>query len=247
MTARNPSVPVKRPATAVRSSARPLGSSEPPETTTLAARTLGVLRSDILSLKLAPGSKLLLAGLCETYKVGLSPLREALSRLVVQGLVVGEDHRGFWVTPLTEEDFYDLTFVRREIESMAVARSVERGDDRWEAELTRAFTDMSAAVSEQGKTVATWTQRHEVFHEALVSACGSPRLIQLRRQLFDQFMRYQRIAPRHVWIGAARNAEHQQIMDAAVARDVDACKRLVRAHIKVLDVIVDAVRAHRDK
>ena len=113
MTARNPSVPVKRPVTAGRSSARPLGSSEPPETTTLAARTLGVLRTDILSLKLAPGSKLLLAGLCETYKVGLSPLREALSRLVVQGLVVGEDHRGFWVTPLTEEDFYDLTHKRR--------------------------------------------------------------------------------------------------------------------------------------
>ena len=64
---------------------------------TLAGRVLALMRSDILELRLEPGSKLLFEALREKYDVGLSPLRESLSRLVVEGLVVGEDRRGFRV------------------------------------------------------------------------------------------------------------------------------------------------------
>jgi hypothetical protein len=63
--------------------------------TTLTARVLGLMRSDILELRLAPGSKLVLEELRDKYEAGASPLRESLSRLEVEGLVIGEDRRGF--------------------------------------------------------------------------------------------------------------------------------------------------------
>jgi GntR family transcriptional regulator, carbon starvation induced regulator len=210
---------------------------------TLAGRVLGLMRSDILELRLQPGTKLLFEALREKYGVGFSPLRESLSRLVVEGLVIGVDRRGFRVAPMTEEDFADLTALRREIEVLAVTRSVERGSDIWEADLIRTFQHIKLASPEQPNYLAEWAIRHRAFHEALVSACGSPRLLHLRLQLFDHFMRYQRIAPRHVWRSALHDTEHQKLFDAAIARDTEACGALIRAHIRVLDVIVDAVRA----
>jgi DNA-binding GntR family transcriptional regulator len=214
---------------------------------TLAGRVLALMRSDILELRLRPGAKLGFEALRERYDVGFSPLRESLSRLVVEGLVVGEDRRGFRVAPMTEEDYADLTMLRREIEVLAVTRSVERGSDVWEADLVRAFHHMSLATTVSRNYLAEWSVRHQAFHEALVAACGSPRLIHLRRQLFDQFMRYHRIAPRHVWRSAIHDTEHKKILDAALARNTKKCQTLMRGHIRVLDVIVEAVRAPNGK
>jgi DNA-binding GntR family transcriptional regulator len=214
---------------------------------TLAGRVLALMRSDILELRLRPGAKLGFEALREKYDVGFSPLRESLSRLVVEGLVVGEDRRGFRVAPMTEEDYADLTMLRREIEVLAVTRSVERGSDVWEADLVRAFHHMSLATTVSRNYLAEWSVRHQAFHEALVAACGSPRLIHLRRQLFDQFMRYHRIAPRHVWRSAIHDTEHKKILDAALARNTKKCQTLMRGHIRVLDVIVEAVRAPNGK
>jgi len=210
---------------------------------TMAGAVLASMRSDILELKLAPGSKLPFESLRERYDTGLSPLRESLSRLAVEGLVIGGDQRGFRVAPLTVEDFIDLTTLRREIEVMAVTRSVQQGGDSWEADLVRAFHHMLLASSPVKRGYPTeWARRHKAFHEALVSACGSPRLLLLRRQLFDHFMRYQRVAPRHVWKNSIRDTEHKKIVDAAVSRKVDKVAALARAHIRVLDEIVDGVK-----
>lgn len=219
--------------------------------TTLAARVLASMRNDILELRLEPGSKLLLEGLRDKYEVGSSPLRESLSRLVVEGLVVGEDRRGFRVAPMSEDDFIDLTMLRKEVEVLAVTRSVARGSDMWEADLVRSFHHMSLATSASTKAtsaaLAEWSVRHQAFHEALVAACGSPRLLHLRRQLFGHFTRYQRIAPGHVWRSAVNDTEHKKILDAALARDNKKCETLIRAHIKVLDVILDAIRTFNGK
>jgi GntR family transcriptional regulator, carbon starvation induced regulator len=232
--------------------ARPGAGLEPvPEevvSKTLAGAVLASMRSDILELRLEPGSKLPFESLRQRYDAGLSPLRESLSRLVVEGLVIGGDQRGFRVAPLTVEDFVDLTTLRREIEVMAVTSSVQKGGDSWESDLVRAFHHMLLAASPVKRGYpAEWARRHKVFHEALVAGCGSPRLMHLRRQLFDHFMRYQRIAPRHVWKNSIRDTEHKKIVDAALARNVDKVEALIRAHIRVIDEIVDGVKAFQPK
>ena len=62
---------------------------------TFATSTYGRVRADIIGCLLAPGLRLRIRDLCERYGVSLSPMREALNRLVAEGLVIADDHRGF--------------------------------------------------------------------------------------------------------------------------------------------------------
>src|SRR6476620_2873449 len=137
------------------------GAADESVSTTLTARVFALMRDDILGLRLEPGSKLVLEELRDKYDVGASALRESLSRLAVEGLVTGEDRRGFRVSPITEADFIDLTALRQEIEVLAVTRSVERGKDQWESDLIRAYHHMSLSTPTSQSFLAEWPGRHQ--------------------------------------------------------------------------------------
>jgi len=96
---------------------------------------------------------------------------------------------------------------------------VRRGDDLWEADLVRAFHHMKLLTPGSPNYLVERSTRHQASRETLGSACGSPRLLHLRRQLVDQFMRYQRIAPRHVACSAVHDTDHKKLLDATLARD----------------------------
>ena len=98
---------------------------------TLTSAVLERLRADILSTKLVPGQKLHIAGLAKQFSVSLTAVREALSRLVADGLVQASDQRGFRVSPVSSADLEDVTRTRIDIESLALRRSIERGDQAW--------------------------------------------------------------------------------------------------------------------
>jgi GntR family transcriptional regulator, carbon starvation induced regulator len=71
---------------------------------------------------------------------------------------------------------------------------------------------------------------HDAFHEALVSACGSSRLLQLRRQLYDQSERYRKLES--AWPKTRDpDAEHKRIAEAALRRDIPLATRLIQEHI----------------
>jgi GntR family transcriptional regulator, carbon starvation induced regulator len=225
----------------------------------LTAKVSVQIRRDILEMRWSPDSKLRLDDLRAEYRVGLSPLREALSRLAAEGLVVSEDQRGFRVTPASLADLDDLTRLRSHIEASALSRSIERGDDSWEADLVRAHHHLSLAALTNGGSsdagILEWERRHQAFHDALVAACASPRLLRLRSQLFDQFLRYLRLAveaadtppqaiatPRdaerylavaHAGFTRDPGAEHEALTAAALSRDVARCVELIGAHIRL--------------
>src|SRR5947207_8644017 len=79
---------------------------------TLASLVYDRLRQDIITVAIEPGEKLHIRSLCDRFNVGLSPVREALSRLSTEGLVAQSDHRGFAVKPMSEDDLVDLTRAR---------------------------------------------------------------------------------------------------------------------------------------
>ena len=84
------------------------------------------LRADILSTRLLPGQKLHIAGLAKQFSVSLAAVREALSRLVADGLVQASDQRGFRVSPVSPADLRDVTQTRTDIEGLALRRSIDR-------------------------------------------------------------------------------------------------------------------------
>src|SRR5579864_4265974 len=112
-------------------------------TDTLGPRTLTSavcerLRKDILSARLSPGQKLNVAHLSKGFGVSLAATREALSRLVADGMVQASDQRGFRVSPVSIGDLEDVTRTRIDIEGLALRRSIERGGLDWLAAVERA-------------------------------------------------------------------------------------------------------------
>src|SRR5258707_4249314 len=94
---------------------------------TLTSAVLERLRADILSTKLVPGQKLHIAGLAKQFSVSLTAVREALSRLVADGLVPASGPRGFRVRPASSADLPDVSAHRLAIASVALQRSIDHG------------------------------------------------------------------------------------------------------------------------
>ena len=201
---------------------------------TLAAAAFSGIRADILSSKLLPGTRLRFELLKKAYGVGLSPLREALSRLVVSGLVTAEGQRGFRVAPASIEDIHDISCVRTNVECLAFRQSIERGDDQWEADVVAAHYRLNLLVERNATEPVDeelWEARHREFHLALLQACGSRWLLHMVALLTDQFDRYRRLSIESSLSGKPVSLEHQRIVDAALKRDVDAADRLMKDHI----------------
>jgi GntR family transcriptional regulator, carbon starvation induced regulator len=211
---------------------------------TLADVTYQRLRRDIVSGALAPGAKLPMEALSKQYEIGMSPLREALARLVGDALVISEGQRGFWVAPLSLEELDDVTRVRGLIETEALQLAISRGGADWEEAVRAAFAELSQVEErlEKGgdEALLQWEAANRRFHEALVSACGSPWLIRFRNQLYQQSERYRRISLAHPITDRRVHDEHEAIVDAALNRQALKACRLTELH---LQRTADAVRA----
>lgn len=191
------------------------------------------LSADILSGRLVPGSRLRLIQLCETYEVSMSPLREALSELSGQGLVVREGQRGFCVAPVSVEDLRDVAATRIRFEIMALKMAMEFGDTEWEASILAAYHRLMRQQRTLEQLVdEPWEMRHRAFHLALISACGSPRQLGFCLNLHDHFDRYRRIAVLRGGAHPRLQSRHCDIVDAVLTRDVSRACDLLADHIE---------------
>ncbi|MCO5089459.1 FCD domain-containing protein [Bosea sp. (in: a-proteobacteria)] len=213
------------------------------QTRTLASDVRERLRADIVSGMLKPGLRLRFEELRARYDVGLSPLREALFRLVSEGLVISEDHRGFRVAPVSRMKLMDISFMRKELESMALKLSIERGDIAWESAVLASFHQLSSISTNNnnGSLDLEWGRRHKAFHFTLASACGSDWLLQFRETLADQWARYSNLCIQFTRYERDVLAEHREIMEAALARDAPAGVYLIGRHIsRSTQIVLDS-------
>jgi GntR family transcriptional regulator, carbon starvation induced regulator len=214
---------------------------------TRAADVLARMRSDIISCALKPGAKLRFETLRGLYEVSFSTLREALSRLVAEGLVIAEGQRGFIVAPVSLADLNDLTDVRVLIERECIARAIGRGDDQWEADIIGTFHRMDRLQNRLGQTYYLsdeWAKLHGAFHYSLVAACNSPNLLEIRQKLFERAHRYRRMSSQFRPQWRAKDVEHKMIMDAVIARDTATAQDLVERHIRETTENVIAHASH---
>lgn len=205
------------------------------------------IRRAIVSGVHTPGKKLKILDLVAELSVSPSAVREALSRLVPEQLVVAREQRGFAVAPLSIADLEDLTALRCEIEAIALRQSVELGGIEWEAGLLAAAHRLSATrplLPIQPLAVnPEWISAHAAFHTALVAACGSRRLLALHAQLYEQSERYRGLSA-HADSERKVHDEHREIVELALARDADALIAATLEHMRMTTrLIVTAARA----
>ena len=213
---------------------------------TLTSAVLERLRADILSTKLVPGQKLHIAGLAKQFSVSLTAVREALSRLVADGLVQASDQRGFRVSPVSPADLEDVTRTRIDIEGLALRRSIERGDQAWLGSVEQAFVALSAVPYRHPDDPQThnevWIARHRIFHRALVNACGSQWLLGFRDILHEQSERYRRLSIPLAKQERNVGQEHQRILDVTLKRDAKKAVALLTAHLTATTNILLAAK-----
>jgi DNA-binding GntR family transcriptional regulator len=166
-------------------------------TATPATRTGQVhdmLRSELLNGVLPPGQKLTMAGLTERFGVSQSVIREALTRLTEQGLLVATPQRGFRVRGLSIRDIAELTETRVQAESLAIRLAVQRGDLRWETGILAAHhrLERTPVTRDDGTVSEDWSVRHRDFHRALLAGCGNRRLESVASSLRDSAELYRR-------------------------------------------------------
>lgn len=212
-----------------------------------------LLRRDILTTRLMPGAPLRLSALRQTYGVGWTPLREALSRLEAEHLVTAAFNRGFAVAPVSRRELEDLARARLSVELPLLLDSIRKGGRDWEDAVVAAHYRLSrcktAVEDPSDAAVDAWDEKHEAFHAALLAAADSGWLLRFRATISDQLRRHHRflgLAPAlraaagqsdgfEAAMAAVQEAQslgpHTALMEAALDRDLDRAEALMTDHI----------------
>lgn len=214
----------------------------------LADRAYRLLRNDLFAGEFAPGQPLRLGTLKDRYDLSFSPIREALTRLAGEKLVVLSSLRGFRVAEISLSEMWDVISTRIFIETEALRQSIAKGDESWEAEVVGTFHALTRSSERTGsdpQAAEKIEQHHMAFHQALIMACGSPSLLHIAQQLYLQSERYRR----PTLIGRGRSdvverdvmAEHREIMDQAVGRRMDAAVASLAQHYQRTGKSIEAI------
>jgi len=220
-------------------SALPTADAPASASRTLIERAYEQLRDDIVDGRLAPDEKLRVEHLKARYGVSAGTLREAITRLVSDALVITEGQRGFRVAPIAVADLQDLTNLRVHIEIDALRQSMRQGGDAWRARVQAAYLEMSQLEQPLRPGHAkSWEALNSGFHEALLAGHDSPWTLRLLRTLGRQSERYRRYAISLPESQRDVHAEHREIYDSAMVGNELRAALALEAHIRTTTELV---------
>lgn len=198
------------------------------------------IRTLIMDGTFAPGEQLGEAQLAEGLNVSRGPIREALQRLVQEGLVENHRHRGAFVVSLDAADVRDIYAARLVIERMCVLSLAAKPADGVLSRLEKIVDQMAAASpSSRWGTLADLDLR---FHSTLVEASGSKRLARMFATLVAETRMCLNELERAYPSPPAFVAEHREILEAVAACKPEEAARLLEVHLE--DAVDQIVSAH---
>lgn len=194
------------------------------ELETVHTKVTRVLREAILRGDIPPGERLVQEELANSLGVSRMPVREALRKLEIEGLISIEPHRGAIVKSLNVEDIEEIYKLRSQFEKMAVEESVKNINDSVIKELERLVTQM-----ENAKEAEEFVEANIAFHNLLMSRCAWKRLLFFIETLWNGFPQQ---TP-HILTEQMRrsNQEHKEILEAVKNGDPQKAAELVSRHI----------------
>jgi DNA-binding GntR family transcriptional regulator len=182
----------------------------------------------LLTGQLVPGEKLKIDGLRKVLDIGASPIREALSLLVSDQLVVRHEQRGFRAADAGRDNFNEVLDLRSTLEGKALRQSMTRATPEWIEELVVVHHRMTRAKTARPEAFEV---EHKNFHMALIGNCNSPVMLRICDQLYDLNIRYRYIAGQSKdYKGRKVDDEHLVILDAVIANDTEKAVELLLSH-----------------
>lgn len=194
------------------------------------------LRRDICFGELAPDQRLKIEDLRQRYGGSAHSLREALMALASEGLVEANAQRGFRVASATDGDLRDILRLRAEVECLGLAWSLTNGDVAWEGRVIAARhalqrAEAGLATDPMGQAMV-WDEASKAFHEQLVAASGSVRLISLQERFYIEGRRFRLAALREGRIDVQRTSKTEDaLLSAILARKSDDAVALLKSLI----------------
>lgn len=203
------------------------------------------LRQAILTGDLKPGERLMEIHLANRLGVSRTPIREAIRKLELEGLVIMIPRRGAEVAQITEKSMNDVLEVRRSMDALCIELACERISDEEVVALKKACDEFEQAV-ETGD-IKVIAQADVALHDIIVRATGNMRLVQLINNLSEQMYRYRFEYIKDSSQHARLVEEHRMIYDSIVRKDKETASKVAKLHIdNQKKSIIDQLRLDRD-
>ena len=187
------------------------------------------LRQAILTGELKPGERLMEIHLADRLGVSRTPIREAIRKLELEGLVTMIPRRGAEVAQITEKSRKDVLEVRRALDALCAELACDRITDEELENLRLACDAFETAVkTKDAKKIA---QADVALHDIIVRATGNQRLIQLVNNLSEQMYRYRFEYIKDTSYHELLISEHEKIYEAIAARNKEMAAKMAGSHI----------------
>lgn len=187
------------------------------------------LRQAILTGELKPGERLMEIHLANRLGVSRTPIREAIRKLELEGLVTMIPRRGAEVAEITEKSLQDVLEVRRALDALSVELACDRITEEDLKQLEKACKCFEETI--EGKDLKKIAQADVALHDIIVKATGNARLVQMVNNLSEQMYRY-----RFEYIKDESNhqrlvEEHRVIFESLKRKDKETASQTAKLHI----------------
>lgn len=187
------------------------------------------LRQAILIGELKPGERLMEIHLADRLGVSRTPIREAIRKLELEGLVVMIPRKGAQVAKITEKNLKDVLEVRRALDMLAVKLACQRMSDADKKALKAACDEFAGVVKK--RDTKEITESDVRFHDIILKSTGNDRLIQLVNNLAEQLYRYRLEYIKDASYHDRLVKEHEMIYTSIAAGDEEKAAEAVVLHI----------------
>ena len=187
------------------------------------------LREAILQGKLEPGERLMEIALANQLGVSRTPIREAIRKLEIEGLVINAPRRGAVFAEITLKDLRDVLEVRRNLENLAVKLACEKANEQDIRELKELHRSFISTLKNEDLTEVA--QADVKFHDKIYEITDNKRLIQILSNLREQMYRYRFEYIKDEIHRRVLVDEHAMIIEGIENKDVDKAKKYMEIHI----------------
>ncbi len=188
------------------------------------------LRRAIITGKFKPGQRLMEISLANQLGVSRTPVREAIRKLELEGLVIMIPRRGAQVARITEKSLQDVIEIRMVLENFAAELACERITEEGKATLNHCHQAFIEAV--ERKDLLEIAEKDEQFHDAIFAATDNGRLINIINNLREQFYRYRMEYVKDISQHTTLIQEHADLVSSICSNDRDSACQIMRTHLQ---------------
>lgn len=195
------------------------------------------LREAIVEGRLQPGQRLMEVQLAEQLGVSRTPVREAIRKLELEGLVIMLPRKGAYVANMSLKDMIDVLEIRATLEGLAASLAAERISDEDLNKLRKISEEFKESLLNKSNLEEILKKDVE-FHECIFNAAKNSKLTQLINSLWEQVYRFRVTYVSNYDTSVSLIEEHAQILDALVKGDSELAKKYAIDHIEKAEAFI---------